>query len=89
MIRELTICCILIVSTLAAIDNDIMKTIPVPILKLRDFPKISSREFGPATSTLIIAPENYITSSSNQPITTEQIHLLHFGSTEGLDAHHY
>lgn len=89
MIRELTICCILIAGAFAAIDNDLMKTVPVPLLILRDIPPTSNREYGQATSTLIIAQENYIMSSSNRSMTTEQILPLPFGSTEDLDVHHF
>lgn len=88
MIRELTICCILIAGAFAAIDNDLMKTVPVPLLILRDIPPTSNREYGQATSTLIIAQENYIMFSLSQPIT-EQILPSHSGSMEGLDAHLY
>lgn len=89
MIRELTICCILVVSAYAAVEADLMKTVPVPILILRDIPKISSREYGPATSTLITTQENCIMSSLSPPITTELILLSPFGSTEDLDALHF
>jgi hypothetical protein len=89
MIRAIFIASLLFAGVLAAVDSDLMASVPVFPMQIRVMLLTSNREFGQAISTHPAALESCIMSSSSQLIITARILQLPSGSMVDQAAPHY